>query len=92
MVIMRSASIWTLASTVLADCRAIGLRLSNNILLASDCKERAMITQHIITKIRIFSVVFLNIRLFRLRFVPRTARKSLCFLVMFLSLLFGKNF
>ena len=30
--------------------------------LASDCKEMAMITQHMITRIRILRVVFRNIR------------------------------
>jgi len=40
------------------------------------------------TKIKILSVVFLNIRLFRLPFVPLLAGESACFPVTFLSLLF----
>jgi hypothetical protein len=50
--------------------------------------ERAIITQHTITNIRIFSVVLRNILLFRFRFISRLARESAWFLVTFLSLLF----
>ncbi len=53
------------------------------MLSASECKERAIITQHTTTKIRILRVVFLNIRPFKLRFVPRLARESTCFFVTF---------
>ena len=38
-----------------------------------------------LTKIRILSVVFLNILPFRLRFIPRPARESTCFPISFLS-------
>ena len=77
-----------LASTVLADCRAMGWRLSSNMLLASDCRETAIIIQQTATKIKILNVVFCNIRLFRLRFTFLPARESACFPVTFLSLLF----
>ena len=50
--------------------------------------ERAMKVQHMITKIMILSVVFLNIFLSRLRFIPRPAGEPACFPITFLSLLF----
>ena len=45
-------------------------------------------TQHMTTKIRMLRVVFLNILLFRLRFIPRPPRESPCFPATFQSLLF----
>ena len=58
------------------------------MLLASDCRDMAIITQHITTKIKILSVVLRNIRPFRLLFLPRPVRETVCFPVTLLSLLF----
>ena len=62
------------------------------MLLASDCKEAAIITQHMTTKTKILRVVFLKIRPFRLRFITRLTPESARFPVTFLSLLFLDNF
>ena len=88
MVIIRSASIWMFASTVFADCRAMGCRLSSRMLLANDCMARAMTVQLTTTRARMFSVVFLRILPFRLRLIPRFASESVCFPITFQSLLF----
>ncbi len=60
-----------LASTVLADCLAIGCKLSNKILFANDCIDNAIIPQHTITNINMLKMVFLNILPFRLRLIFR---------------------
>ena len=72
MVIIRSASIWMFASTVLADCLTMGCRLSKRMLFASDCMENTMITQHMTTTVRMLRMVLLSILLLRvfLIFLP----------------------
>ena len=71
MVIIRSASMWMLASTVLADCRAMGCKLSSKMLFARDCIAAAMMTQHTTTSIRMLRVVLLRILRFRLFLLSR---------------------
>ena len=55
------------ASTVFADCRAIGCKLSRRMLVARYCKDNAIIPQHTITNMRILRIVLLNILPLRLR-------------------------
>ena len=88
-VIIRSASIWMLASTVFADCLAIGCRLSSRMFLAKDCRASAIIPQHTTTNTKILRVVLLNILLFRLLLAPRL-REPVPFLATFLISPFPK--
>ena len=57
------------------------------MLLASDCMERAINTQHMTTKIRILRMVLLNILRFRLPLISRPARGLVRSFVTFRSLL-----